>query len=361
MPAYWIDKKGKFTESRDNHIISIIANPKVFGFTLAQLKETYVKYDEHFGAEGKARREIIDEAISRGWIRVRLYPRTHWSITIAKLDKRVRNVITEFCQNLIAGKYPAVRNLDQYQPVKFTAVKSRQTNQDYTVKEIADGELLDGKKLVETLFLIDDYSDFLEESSLSRVWNQTRKHSVGTITAYRYARDCGTGEVYTKNENKSRNVVLRAKLLKLGYSITKIKGTYIENYGSSKEIEVSEESFLVVDLDDDGKLRTNLIKLGTEFDQDSITFQENSNTGYFLISTNKCESGYPGHGKIGVIKKLGKTMFGKKGEFFSKVNGRPFVFEEVGEHLINFSDLEISGKRGVVEWSKKSGQSACSI
>jgi len=157
MPAYWIDKKGKFTESKDNHIIYIIANPKVFGFTLEQLKETYKKYDEPFGSEGKARREIIDDAIGRGWIRVRLYPRTHWSITIAKLDKRVRDVITEFFKNVIAGKYEVVRRADPFQPVKFTAVKSRQTNNDYTVKNIANGALLNGKKLVETLNYVENF------------------------------------------------------------------------------------------------------------------------------------------------------------------------------------------------------------
>jgi len=361
MAAYWIDKKGKFAESRDNHIISIIANPKVFGFSLDELKETYKKYDEHFGSEGKARREIIDDAIGRGWIRVRLYPRTHWSITIARLDKRVRNVITEFAKNLIAGKYPDVRNLDKFQPVKFTAVKSRQTNKDYTLKQIADGVLLNGKKLVETLICVDEYSEFLHESSLSRVWKHARNHSVGTITAYRDARDCGDGKPYTKKENESRNVVLRAKLLKLKYSITKIKGRYIENYGKPNARLVNEESFLVVDLNDGGRLLKDLMKLGEEFDQDSITFQEDATVGYYIISTNRCPNGYPGEGKIGVKRRLGSGVFGKKGEFFSRVNGRPFVFEEVGEYFIDFNKLGISGIRGVLEWSKVDGHSSCRI
>ena len=120
--------------------------------------------------------------------------------------------------------------------------------------------------------------------------------------------------------------VLKSKLMSMGYGVTAIKGTYIENYGSSNAREVSEESFLVVDLKDKGTLKKDLIKLGEMFEQDSITYSLPSGE-YYLISTNKCPDGYPGNGRIGVEVKLGKPLFGEKGEFHSKVNGRPFVFE----------------------------------
>jgi hypothetical protein len=177
----------------------------------------------------------------------------------------------------------------------------------------------------------------INETSLSRVWRQVTKHESGTITAYRYAKDCGDGVIYTKKENKKRNNELLAKLLKKGYSVTKVKGTYIENYGSKDEIPVKEESFLVVDINDTGNLRKDLIKLGKEFEQDSVTFSK-PNGDYFLVSTNDCEDGYPGHGKIGIDVKLGKSLFGKKGEFFSRVNGRPFVFESCENVLYNLKN-----------------------
>jgi len=166
----------------------------------------------------------------------------------------------------------------------------------------------------------------VNESSLSRVWNQVKKHDSGTITAYRYASECNTGIVYNKSDNKKRNEILFAKLAKLGYGITKLKGVYIENYKSDNEKQVKEESFLVIDIKDKGNLKKDLIKLGEEFEQDSITYSK-PNGEYYLISTNTCKNGYPGKGKIGVEIKLGESFFGKKGEFFSKVNGRPFVFE----------------------------------
>jgi len=187
------------------------------------------------------------------------------------------------------------------------------------------------------------FKEHLDESSLSRIWKHAKDHSVGTITAYRAAKECGNGEAYTKAQNKSRNVVLSAKLLKLGYSITRVKGTYIENFGSSNEKPVSEESFLVVDVKDKGTLMRDLIKLGEQFEQDSITFSEKGDGNYFLISTNRCEDAYPGFGEVGKKKKLGKSMFGKSGEFHSKVNGRPFVFEDfVTGRLMNYDDKTVS-------------------
>lgn len=166
------------------------------------------------------------------------------------------------------------------------------------------------------------------ESSLSRVWKQTKEHDSGTISAFRSARDCNQGAKFTKQENKKNSKILKAKLLSKGYGVTKIDGTYIENFGKSNAIEVKEESYIVVDLKDSGKLKKDLISLGEEFEQDSITFQKKDGT-YFLISSNKCEDGYPGNGKVGVEIKLGKPIFGKDGEFHSKVKGRPFVFESV--------------------------------
>jgi hypothetical protein len=177
----------------------------------------------------------------------------------------------------------------------------------------------------------------LNESSLSRVWKHATEHETGTITAFRYAKECGEGEKYTKSENKKRNVALKAKLMALGYGVTSIAGTYIENFKSDNEIEVKEDSFLVVDLKDAGNLKKDLVKLGTMFEQDSITFSKPSGE-YVLISTNKCPKGYPGEGRIGVEVKLGKPLFGKKGEFHSKVNGRPFVFESIKNRLIKLTD-----------------------
>ncbi len=192
----------------------------------------------------------------------------------------------------------------------------------------------------------------LNESSLSRVWKQTQKHESGTISAYRSAKECGEGERYTKVENKKRNDILASKLKSMGYGITKVKGIYIENYGSDNETPVKEESFLVIDLDDKGILKRDLIKLGEMFEQDSITFSKPSGE-YYLISTNRCPNGYPGFGRIGVEEKLGKSMFGKKGEFYSRVNGRPFVFESIQNRIMTLLDHTPTEIRSVKHFSEQ--------
>ena len=193
----------------------------------------------------------------------------------------------------------------------------------------------------------------IEESSLSRLWKHSKEHETGTISAFRYAKDCNEGEPFTKSENKKNSSILKAKLLKLGYGVTKVAGTYIENYGTPKAREVAEESYLVVDIKDSKKLKKDLISLGSEFDQDSITFSKPSGE-YYLISSNKCPDGYPGNGKIGVEIKLGKPLFGENGEFFSKINGRPFVFKSVNENVASLTDYDIGAIRTFTELAESS-------
>ena len=169
-----------------------------------------------------------------------------------------------------------------------------------------------------------EFKEYITESSLSRLWKHSQEHDYGTITAFRYAPECGEGTPYTKKENLQRNKSLLAKLRSKGYGVTSIKGSYIENYGKATAREVGENSFFVADLQDKGRLKKDLLALGEEFDQDSIIFGDKGKSGA-LFGTNKCPEGYPGYGKKLV---QGGAIFGKEGEFMSRVNGRPFVFSE---------------------------------
>lgn len=199
----------------------------------------------------------------------------------------------------------------------------------------------------------------LEESSLSRIWKHTKEHESGTISAFRYAPECGNGQPYSRKQNENRNAKLKAQLLSLGYGVTAIDGVYIENYGSSDAREVNEDSFIVIDLKDKGSLKNDLIKLGEQYEQDSITFSSASGE-YYLIGTNKCPNGYPGYKKE---NKLGKPMFGEKGEFHSKINGRPFVFKECVNDIVvkltDYSIAEIRSIKYVAEQANNNKYSSC--
>lgn len=163
-------------------------------------------------------------------------------------------------------------------------------------------------------------SDITNESSLSRIHSKIGAYATGAITAYR-------GE-FTHKENQQRNRSLLAKLQGLGYSVTAIKGSYIENYGSDSEKEVSEHSYFVASKtegDDGGKLENDLIRLGNQFDQDSILsipYGEKAR----LIGTSHRENAWPSFGQRETV---GDFKGGKAAEFMSRVNNRSFVFEDI--------------------------------
>ena len=169
----------------------------------------------------------------------------------------------------------------------------------------------------------------MNESGLSQLYKKYKEYDSGTISASR-------GD-YSHKENKKRNKELKAILLAMGYSVTAIKGIYIENYKTNKAKEVHETSYIVFDYKDQGTLWDDLKRLGQKYDQDSITFSTPKNGGkYYLIGTNK--TGYPGFNKI---EELGKPKLGKEGEiFYSKIKGRQFVFESTCEGYLNFDCIE---------------------
>jgi|DEB0MinimDraft_3_1074331.scaffolds.fasta_scaffold46315_2 hypothetical protein len=171
----------------------------------------------------------------------------------------------------------------------------------------------------------------INESSLSRVVHHMNNHDCGVITAFRSKEGCAGQDdpEYSLEDNLKRNRQLQAKLQVLGYGVTKVDGSYIENFKTPNAKEVKEASFFVVDLKDGGKLEQDLRKFGEEFMQDSILFIPKREEGKIvkgsiLIGTNKCPDAYPGYGKKVQFKDM---TFGKDAEFMTKVSGRPFTFE----------------------------------
>jgi len=163
------------------------------------------------------------------------------------------------------------------------------------------------------------------ESGLSRLYSKMENHDCGTITASR-EKDMINGKLhyYTRKENKQRNLSLLAKLQAGGYLVTKVKGSYIENFGTPDAVEVSENVFFVEDTYDMGTLEEDLIELGEEFNQDSILYIPRGGLNGILIGTNDAE--FPGyHKKINYSNR----NFGTAGEFMTKVRSRPFIFESV--------------------------------
>lgn len=167
----------------------------------------------------------------------------------------------------------------------------------------------------------------LHESSLSRLYRHNAAHDCGALTAFRKAAACGNGTPYTRDDNRKRNRSLLAKLQAAGYSVTALKGTYPEGGTTT-----TEESYFVVDLRDRGRLETDLRHLGEIFEQDSVLFMPrgaiNNEAKAYLIGTNHCENNWIRYGQTHTfdVGHLGH----ESPIYTSYVNGRPFIFEEVG-------------------------------
>ncbi|URC15172.1 hypothetical protein GD1_48 [Paraglaciecola Antarctic GD virus 1] len=161
------------------------------------------------------------------------------------------------------------------------------------------------------------FSEFLGESGLSRIKSKIDAHATGAITAFRGG--------FTKSQNQQRNKKLLAMIMRKGYQVTTVKGSYIEDFGTDTAKEVGETSFFVVnplDGNDKNALQADLIRFGKQFDQDSILSVPFKGKAV-LIGTNNSE--FPG---MGNSVPVGTAGFGKSGEFFSRVNGRAFNFSE---------------------------------
>ena len=182
------------------------------------------------------------------------------------------------------------------------------------------------------------------ESGLNRIYNYVKNHECAIITAYRHKLvNCvnnDSGETLHFKGNNERNKQLKATLLTLGYGVTPVKGTYVENYLQSNAIEVNENSFFVVNLKNDSNFIDNIKEMGEIFCQDSVLLITDGGKNVSLFGTNN--SDFPGYGNS---IKQGHFKPGIEGEFMTKVKGRPIVFE-------TFNTLQNNTKRLVKEYAK---------
>jgi hypothetical protein len=185
----------------------------------------------------------------------------------------------------------------------------------------------------------------INEKSLSRVYAHILNHDCAIITAFRAQMiNCLNGddsdEKVNTFQNKERNRELASALMLLGYDITKVKGTYIENYLQDNSVEVKEDSWFVVNTKDDSNFISTIIKLGEMYCQDSVVILERGGKNSYLVGTNN--SDFPGYGEKEIF---GTLKFGNQYQFMTKVGNRPFVME-------SFETSQINSKRIILKYGK---------
>lgn len=174
--------------------------------------------------------------------------------------------------------------------------------------------------------LLDMHNKSLYEmSSMSRIYSWIISKDVAGITANKNILkdvtsntliDIEIGEEYTQKQNRERNKELKSVLLKFGYGVTYVLGSYLEG-GVTKSIE---NSYIVVNLNDDPKFRENLFKLSEYYNQDSFLYKPKDDEFAYLIGTNKND--YPGYKQT---KNIGLFHYGVNATYMSRIGTKGFA------------------------------------
>ena len=197
--------------------------------------------------------------------------------------------------------------------------------------------------------ILNEWRQFLNESSLSRLYRHMMAHDTAIITAYRGdpnddSNCVDKSQVTDDSSNKLRNRDLKATLMSLGYGVTSVDGSYIENFNTPEAYEVAEHSFFVVNLEDDPDFAKYIVILGDEFCQDAVLIIPKGGQGAYLHGTNNSE--FPGDGQK---VPAGDLSFGKEKEFMTKVRGRPVAFTEELETYKKLSRMERMSARAIAK------------
>jgi len=199
--------------------------------------------------------------------------------------------------------------------------------------------------------ILENWKRYLNESSLSRVYQHIVAHDAAVISASRndiFDREKCTEKAMTSEEGDSnmlRTRDLKATLLSLGYGVTKMRGSYIEDFDTPSAVEVAEDSLFVVNLSDRSNFFTSLLELGEKFCQDSVLLIPRGGQDAFLHGTNHSE--FPGYDNKVVV---GNLKLGEDAEFMTRTQGRPFTFTE---SLETYKTLSRNERMAVKSIAKK--------
>jgi hypothetical protein len=170
------------------------------------------------------------------------------------------------------------------------------------------------------------------ESNINRIKQWIDSKDIAGISAFRNylnnatdntLMDKSEGEAYSKPENIRRNRELKASLLKLGYGVTAVRGSYVEGAGTDKPIESQEQSFIVVNLNDDPAFKNNIAKLSEYYNRDSYLYKPKDSEEAYLIGSNNND--FPGYGNENSVGSFKNNV---SAEFMSRLGSKGFAFSD---------------------------------
>jgi hypothetical protein len=123
----WAPRTGAFISPEgvlylvDLHINAILRDPGLFGFTSDYVEAIFRKHEERLWTEGEARAELIEEAVQRGWIRIRDYGNAGITVNVQTVDTRARQLLAQWAQAVTLLPDTAV---DGYAAVRIRTASS---------------------------------------------------------------------------------------------------------------------------------------------------------------------------------------------------------------------------------------------
>lgn len=189
--------------------------------------------------------------------------------------------------------------------------------------------------------IIDKTNKTLNESSINRMLQWLKDCDCVFISAFRNElkdvrsikdtyrgpdKNWEVGKKFTHEENRQKNKLMVAELLQLGYGVTKVKGVYPEGMTD----ESSEESYLVVNRNDDENFLNNLLRISEYYNQDSIYYKEKGKTKGYLIGTN--DNGFPEYHQKGEDS---ETKINTASNYMSRMGNKAFSFISKDAEKVN--------------------------
>lgn len=219
------------------------------------------------------------------------------------------------------------------------------------------------------------FNKVIAESSISRIYDYIKNFECATISASRGKITNVTENTFvppdyenernlTKEENRKRNSLLKAKLLHLGYGVTSLDGKYAE---AGTTFPGKETSYFVVNIKDDPEFFDNLFELSEYFNQDSFLYKPKNTVSAQLVGTNYAERneifGTPGYNQTIDIGTFNPSGFDGA---LSKIRNKMFQFKLnenknqslsfVGKELLSeetFEKLNVTSKGACANSAKK--------
>ena len=187
----------------------------------------------------------------------------------------------------------------------------------------------------------------IEESNIKRIEKWVNEKEIAIITAWRgqfvnltpktdipshishnpkkrsekqVGEPFSVGDSFSTEEKKYYNRALKSLLLSYGYGVTNVRGKWIGNFPNNMSSD-DEESFFVVNIDNDPDFKDKIFKLSEKFNQDAFAYSPlGTNEGY-VIGTNA--SSWPGYGNTVLLGNFTPNIIAQS---MTSIKNRAFSF-----------------------------------